>query len=480
MKDNLKSKVIIGVIWRTIEQFGVQIVNFGVAIILARLLGPEAFGTIALLTIFIALSEVIANAGFGQALIQKKDADDLDFNSVFYFSCAVGVLLYVILFCAAPLVAKFYDIPLLKILLRVLAIRVVLDMIGSIQNSYLSRNMLFKKSFFIAFPSTVLSGVVGIWLAYSNFGVWSLVWSSLSGCFLNLILRWYIIGWRPSLAFSFDRLRVLWGFGSKILVSGFLDTFFTQLYSIIIGKVYTPKDLAFYAKGDNMPRIGMNCIQGAISSVVFPAFSQIQNDKSKLKEAMHKTMRVASIIVFPMMVGLAIMSKPIILLLLGDEWIAVVPFMQMACVIYAFWPIHVISLQAIQAVGRSDIFLKLEIYKKGLALFVLLITFRSGVFMIALGRLLTTPLSVFINIYPNIKLIGYSFKNLFIDLHKSIIISVLFLIIGVLTTYFNLHTMVLLAVQIFAFIVVYFISIYFLSPDLLIYIKQCFAKKDNK
>ena len=480
MRDNLKLKVITGVIWRTIEQFGVQTVNFGVAIILARLLGPEAFGTIALLTIFIALSEVIANAGFGQALIQKKDADDLDFNSVFYFSCAVGVLLYVILFCAAPLVAKFYDMPLLKILLRVLAIRVVLDMIGSIQNSYLSRNMLFKKSFFIAFPSVVLSGVVGILMAYWGYGVWALVWSSLSGCLSNLILRWFIIGWRPSLIFSYERLRVLWGFGSKILVSGFLDTFFTQLYSIIIGKVYTPKDLAFYAKGDNMPRIGMNCIQGAISSVVFPAFSQIQNDKSKLKEAMHKTMRVASIIVFPMMVGLAIMSKPIILLLLGDEWIAVVPFMQTACVIYAFWPIHVISLQAIQAVGRSDIFLKLEIYKKGLALFVLLITFRSGVFMIALGRLLTTPLSVFINIYPNIKLIGYSFKNLFVDLHKSIIISVVFLISGVLTTYFNLPSMVLLVVQICVFSVVYFISIYFLSPDLLIYIKQCLAKKDNK
>lgn len=477
MSADLKSKVIIGVIWRTTEQFGVQIVNFGVAIILARLLGPEAFGTIALLTIFIALSEVIANAGFGQALIQKKDADDLDFNSVFYFSCAVGVLLYLILFFVAPLVAKFYDIPLLKILLRVLSIRVVLDMIGSIQNSYLSRNMLFKKSFFIAFPSTVLAGVVGILMAYLGYGVWALVWSSLSGCLSNLILRWFVIGWRPSLAFSYERLHLLWGFGSKILASNFLDTFFHQLYNIIIGKVYTPKDLAFYAKGDNMPKIGMTCIQGAISSVIFPAFSKIQNDIDKLKEAMHKTMRVASIIVFPMMFGLAMMSKPIILLLLGDEWAQVIPFMQISCVIYAFWPIHAISLQAIQAMGHSNIFLRLEIYKKTLLLLVLFGTFQHSVLMIALGRLIITPLTVVINIRPNIKLIGYSFKDLFCDLYKSIIVSIVFIIVGGVLLILDIPIIYLLIIQILAFTICYLLLLYLLCPNLFMYFKSNLMNK---
>lgn len=429
MDGNLKQKVISGVFWRIFEQFGVQIVNFIVAIVLARLLGPDAFGTIALLTIFIALSEVIANAGFGQALIQKKDADDLDFNSVFYFSCVIGICLYFVLFFIAPHVAVFYNLPILKILLRVLALRVIVDMIASVQNSYLSRNMFFKKSFIIAFPSIVFSAIVGICLAIFDFGVWALVWSTLAGCLLNLVLKWFIIGWRPSLQFSFLRLRLLWGFGSKILISNFLDTFFTQLYSIVIGKVYTKEDLAFYNRGDHIPKIGMTCIQGAISSVIFPAFSKIQNDTEKLKEAMHKTMQIASSVIFPLMFALAMMSKPIILLLLGEEWELAVPFMQMACVIYAFWPIHVICLQTIQATGRGDIFLKLEILKKILLLFVLLFTYKYGVYIIALGRLLVSSISVLINVYPNKKLIKYSFMDLINDLKESIIISICTIIV---------------------------------------------------
>ena len=463
MDGNLKQKVISGVIWRSVEQFGIQIVNFIVAIVLARLLGPDAFGTIALLTIFIALSEVIANAGFGQALIQKKNADDLDFNSVFYFSCVIGICLYFVLFFIAPHVAVFYNLPILKILLRVLALRVIVDMIASVQNSYLSRNMLFKKSFIIAFPSIVFSAIVGICLAIFDFGVWALVWSTLAGCLLNLVLKWLIIGWRPSLQFSFLRLRMLWGFGSKILISNFLDTFFSQLYSIVIGKVYTKEDLAFYNRGDHIPKIGMTCIQGAISSVIFPAFSKIQNDTEKLKEAMHKTMRIASMVVSPIMIGLAMMSRPIILVLLGEKWEFAVPFMQIACFIYVFWPMYAISLQSIQALGRSDIFLKLEIYKKIILLIVLVCTCKYGVIIIALGRLITSPLSMIINVYPNKKLIGYSFKNLFCDLKAGFILSLLVVVFTLPILFLPIPDIYILLIQSVLFLFAIAIALKFLK-----------------
>ena len=406
--SSLRQKVIQGIIWRMLEQFGAQLITFVVSIVLARILGPEEFGTVALLTIFISLSQCLVNSGFGVALIQKKDADDLDFNSVFYFSLAISVVLYGVLWLGAPIIATFYGKPILTVVLRVAAMKLFLDGINGVQNAVLAREMLFKLSFRITLSGTIASGIVGIWMAYAGYGLWALVWSSLISGFVAMGIRWFLIGWRPGLEFSWQRLKGLFHFGSKMLASGLLDTFFNQIYGLLIGKLYSPSDLAYFNRGENLPQMVMNSIQGSIGSVVFPALSKMQDDPGKIKMAMRKVLQMSSFFVFPMMFGLAAVAKPIVLLLLTEKWLPAVPYMQLACISYAFWPMHVANLQAVQALGRSDIFLKLEIIKKIAIVLVLAATFRDGVLAMAIGRMALAPFSVWVNSLPNKRLVGYS------------------------------------------------------------------------
>lgn len=422
--STLKQKVIHGVFWRMLEQFGMQAITFAVSIVLARVLGPEEFGTVALLTIFLSLSQCLVNSGFGSALIQKKNSDDLDYNSVFYLSIGISLALYLILWFCAPMISSFYGRPVLVAVLRVSALKLLFDAINGVQNSVLSREMLFNLSFRITLSGTVVSGIVGISMAYSGFGIWALVWSTLSGGLVATTVRWFLIGWRPSLRFSWQRLGELFKFGSRIFGSGLLDTFFTQIYGLLIGKWYSTADLAYFNRGERLPQMAMNSIQGSIGSVVFPVLSQMQHDKVKMKSAMRKVMQTSSFIVFPMMFGLAAVAKPVVLLLLTEKWLPAVPFMQLACISYAFWPMHVANLQSIQALGRSDIFLKLEIVKKVALILILLVTFRHGVLAIAIGRVLLAPFSVWINSLPNQRLVDYSQWEQLHDLAPEFLLSV--------------------------------------------------------
>ncbi|MGI5867982.1 MAG: lipopolysaccharide biosynthesis protein [Kiritimatiellia bacterium] len=405
---SLRKQVVAGVFWRFSEQFVAQLITFGVSVVLARLLEPSEFGTVALLTIFLVLSQCLVNSGFGSALIQKKDADDLDFNSVFYLSLAISVLMYVCLWLGAPWIALFYGQPVLVPVLRVAAIRLIFDGLSGVQNAVLARRMLFKRSFWITLSGTLVGGVTGIWMAYSGFGIWALVWSSLASGFVSTAVRWFLIGWRPGFRFSWQRLASLFKFGSRILGSSLLDTFFTQIYGLIIGKWYSPSDLAYFNRGEHLPQMAMNSVQGSIGSVVFPALSKMQDDRNRLKSSMRKVMQSSSFIVFPMMFGLAAVAEPLVVLLFSDKWLPAVPYMQLACIGYAFWPIHVANLQAIQAVGRSDIFLKLEVVKKIMMLSMLLLTFRHGVLAIAIGRAAVAPFALWVNSLPNRQLISYS------------------------------------------------------------------------
>lgn len=305
---NLKNQVFRGVLWRFAEQFGTQIISFAVSVILACILGPEEFGTVALLTIFLALSSCLVNSGFGTALIQKKDADDLDFNSVFYLSLALSALLFGALWFSAPVIAGFYGKPVLISVLRVSAIKLIFDGLNGVQNAVLARQMLFNRSFWITLSGTFVGGVMGIWMAYSGFCIWSLVWSSLAGGFVSTAVRWFLIRWRPAFQFSWQRLKGLFAFGSRMLGVSLLDTFFTQIYGLLIGKWYSDSDLAYFNRGEHLPQVVMNSIQGSIGSVVFPALSKMQDDKAKLKSAMRKVMKTSSFIVFPMMFGLAALA----------------------------------------------------------------------------------------------------------------------------------------------------------------------------
>lgn len=420
----LKQKVIHGLLWRSMERFGSQAVSFLVSIVLARLLAPEEFGVFAILAIFLAVAGVFVDSGFGSALIQKKDADDLDFNSIFYLNIGASLLVYLLLFSVAPLIASFYGKPILAPVLRWSALMLVFNGINGIQNAVLAREMKFDLSFYVNLSGIVSSGVVGVAMAYAGYGVWALVVSQLGGAFVSTVARWFLIGWRPALQFSVERVRALFLFGSRIMATGLIDVFFNQVYGLIIGKWYSPADLAYYNRGDSIPCLAMGSVQGVVGGVVFPLFSKIQDDKAQMKAVMRRMMRMSSFFVFPALFGLAAVAKPLVELIFTEKWLPCVPFLQVACLYYAFWPLHVANLQIVQACGRSDILLRIELIKKVLLVALIAATFKYGVLALAIGRCVHGVISIVINVLPSRKLIDYSLREQLGDLLPSFLLAV--------------------------------------------------------
>lgn len=424
---SLKSSVITSLIWKFLERIGTHGVQFVVAIVLARLLAPSDFGLIALVTVFIALANVFVQSGLNTALIQKKDADNIDFSTVFYASLAVAALLYGLLFVFAPLLAVFYNgqtklIPVI----RVLGIILLLGAVNSVQEAYVARNMMFKKLFYRSVGAIIPSGIFGITLAYLDFGIWSLVGQQLMNSCLMCVIMWFTVKWRPQLVFSFVRFRGLFSFGWKLLCSALLDSFYRNIRDLVIGKLFSPADLGFYNRGDQFPKIIIANINASIQSVLLPSLSTVQDDKSRLKSLARRSIKTSSFFILPMMAGLAAVAKPLTLILLGEKWLPAVPFIQICCVSYAFWPIHTTNLSAINAVGRSDVFLKLEIIKKAYGLAVLALAiwlFRSPI-GIAASAAITAPLGSFVNAYPNKKILGYGFVEQMKDFLPSFVLSV--------------------------------------------------------
>lgn len=452
---SLKKQVVVGVIWRMLEQFGSQLIAFAVSVVLSRILEPAEFGTVALLAIFVTLSGCLVQSGFGNALIQKKDADDLDFNSVFYFSLALSVVIYCVLWLCAPIIASFYNKPILVMVLRITAVKLIFDAVSGVQNAILNRKMFFNRSFWITLSGAISSGPIGIYMAYHGFGLWSLVWSSVIASFVGMVVRWFLIGWRPGLRFSWGRLSGLFGFGSKMLFSGLLETFFTQIYGLLIGKWYSTTELAFFNRGEHLPMLSMNCIQGSIGSVIFPALSKLQDRKDQLRSAMRQITRLSSFIVFPLMFGLAAVSEPLIRLLFTDKWLPAVPYMRLACVSYAFWPLHVANLQVIQALGRGDIYLKLEIIKKTLQIVTLACSFKYGVLAIAFMKMILSPVALYINSFPNKKLIFCSQKEQLRDIFSSFFLSIAMSASVFTFSFFIENLTLLLAMQIIFGVAIY-------------------------
>lgn len=417
MSGELKSRVVKGTFWAFLERISAQLVTFGVGIILARLLSPTDYGTVALLGVFTAIAGVLADSGFGGALIQKKDATELDYNSVFYLSLALTSLMYVILFSIAPWVSRFYNIPELCPILRVVSISLLFNSINSIQGAELARKMLFHLSFRISMITTITSAVCGITLAFLGFGVWALVWTGLVTSIVGTISRWFIIAWRPKLMFSFAALKPLFKYGWKITCSALLDTGFNNLYGLIIGKYYSRADLSFVNKGRALPQLLMDNVNGTLGCVAFPALAKLQDDRLKLRESMRRMMAVSTFFVFPLMTLCAVAAKNTILFLYGEKWAFAAPYAMITCFTFALWPFHTINLQGIQAIGRSDVFLKLEIIKKTIALTVLISCLSQSVLLWCLiGAFVTSPLAVIINAWPNRKLLDYSLKMQLLDI----------------------------------------------------------------
>ncbi|WP_288222139.1 lipopolysaccharide biosynthesis protein [uncultured Clostridium sp.] len=423
--NNFKSTVIKSLIWKVMERTGVQGIQFIIQIVLARILSPNDYGIISLITIFIALANVFIQSGFNTALIQKKNVKEEDFSSVFYLSLTIAIIIYIILFLSAESIAKFYGIAELKSVLRVLSITLFFGAFNSIQNAVISRKMQFRKLFISSTFSILISGIIGIILAYSGWGVWSLVIQQIVNQVSITIILWFTLKWRPTLTFSVKRLGKLFSYGWKLLISSLIDTLYMNLRSLVVGKVYTSQMLAYYNRGEQFPQLIVSNINGSIQAVMLPTLSSEQDDKKRVKELVRRSIVTSSFLLFPIMIGLAVVAEPLIKILLTDKWLSCVPFMQVFCLTYMLWPIHTANLQAINALGRSDIFLKMEILKKIVGIFILVISMFYGVYAIALGGLISGIISSIINAYPNSKLLEYSYKEQIKDIIPSLTLSII-------------------------------------------------------
>jgi teichuronic acid exporter len=452
---NIKRKVINGLIWKLMERGGVQGIQFIVQIILARILSPEDYGLISLITIFIVVSNVFIQSGFNTALIQRKDVNEDDFSSVLYISLVLAIILYITLFFLSPFISDFYQIEELKHVLRVLSIILFFGAFNSIQNAIIARTMQFKKLFIVSVFSILISGIVGITLAYLGFGVWALVAQQIVNQVSTTIILWFTLKWRPKLTFSLSKVGNLFSYGWKILVSYLMNTLYLNLISLIVGKIYTSQMLAFYNRGEQFPQLIVNNINGSIQSVMLPTLSAEQENKKRVKELVRRSLITSSFLIFPLMIGLAVVAEPLVKILLTDKWLPCVPFMQIFCLIYALWPIQTANLQAINALGRSDIFLKIEIIKKVIGFAILSISIFYGIYAIVLGSLLLEIISLFIDSYPNLKLLDYSYKEQIRDIIPSLLLSIIMGGVAYSILYINMSSYLTLIIQVLVGAIVY-------------------------
>ncbi len=420
---NNKAKVVSNLIWRFFERCGAQLVSFAVTVVLARILDPAEYGPIAKVAVFTSILLVFVDSGMANALIQKKDPDDLDFSSVFWFNLSFGVVLYALLFLFAPLIARMYHNPGLTPILRVLGLTLVVAGVKNVQQAYVSKTLQFKRFFFATLGGTLFSAALGIAMALLGFGVWALVAQQLSNVTVNTVILWFTVGWRPKKLFSLERLRGLLSYGWKLLGAQLLDTVYLKIYPLVIGLRYTDEDLAFFDRGNHLPNLVVENINYSIDSVLLPVLSDQQDRKDALREMTRRAIRTSSYVMMPLMAGLAVCAEPLIRLLLTEKWLPCVPFMQVFCIYYAFFPLHTANLNAIKAVGRSDVFLWLEVIKKVLETLVLLLTVRIGVFAMALGQLFCGVCSLLINAWPNRKLLAYPYRQQLKDVLPVIVLS---------------------------------------------------------
>lgn len=420
-----KQIVASNLIWRFLERCGAQGVALIVQIVLARLLAPEVYGTIALVTVFTSIMQVFVDSGMATALIQKKDADNLDFSTVFYFNVFTCVVLYIIMFASAPFIASFYNDASLVPVIRVLSLTLVISGVKNVQQAYVSRTMQFKRFFFATLGGTLGAAVLGIVMAYCGFGIWALVAQQIFNATVDTLILWITVKWRPELRFSFQRLRGLFGYGWKLLVSSLINQVDTEIRQLIIGKMYTSTDLAQYNRGQQFPNLIVTNVNTSIDSVLLPTMSQAQDNPKQVKAMTRRAIKTSTYVIAPLMMGLAFVGTPLVRLVLTEKWLPCVPYMAIFCITFMFYPIHTANLNAIKAMGRSDLFLKLEITKKIVGIVVLVSTMWFGVMTMAYSLLFTSVISQIINTWPNKKLLNYGYLEQLKDILPGICLAVI-------------------------------------------------------
>ena len=425
--------------WSSIDRFTTQGISFVFSMLIARMLLPSDYGVIGMLAVFMAVANCFVDSGFGAALVRKNDRTETDFCTVFYFNIVVACICYALLFLASPYIARFYNLPLLESVTKVWGLNLIISSFAGIQNAQLTIAIDFKSRAKISVITTLFTGVVGLWLAYRGYGVWALVFQTLSSNILRTILLWAIVRWMPKLIFSWKSFKELFSFGSKLLASSLLDTVFNNIYPIVIGKFFSASSLGVYSRADSLAQFPSSNITGVLQSVTFPVLSTIQDDEARLSNAYTRFLRLSAFVVFPLMVGLAAVSDPFIRLVLTDKWEATIPFLQIICFSLMWYPIHAINLNLLQVKGRSDYFLKLEVIKKILGVAILCVTIPLGLTAMCYGRVFSSVVCLGINTYYTKKIIGYGFTQQMRDLmpiliHTLLMGAIVFAVVHLLPT----------------------------------------------
>ena len=395
--------------WNAVQHLGRQGIRFVISIILARMLLPEHYGVIGVLLVFIAISRTVADSGFGQALIQKKNATYIDECSVFYTNIFLSILMYLALCLSAPWISRFYDMPQLNTLTKVLGLQLVIQSFSLIHSTLLTKRIDFKTQAIITLVSVTVSGTIGIIMAYNDFGIWSLVAQTLSSSILNTMGLWVRFDWRPSFLYSFQSIRSLFGFGSKVLASSVLDTFFRNIYTVVIGKLFLPADLGLYARGNSLVQLPTQNLAVIVRRVSFPIFSSINDDRSRIKRGMQKILIILFFVNCPIVTGLAITADTFVYVLLTEKWAQCIPYIRLLSFSALLYPLHVINVNALLSIGRSDLFLKLEIIKKMLTIAAIAITYQWGIEAMILGQIVQSFFAYIINAYYTKEFFGYSY-----------------------------------------------------------------------
>jgi O-antigen/teichoic acid export membrane protein len=425
MADSLKSNTLRALTWSFIEYLGVQGIRFIVGIVLARLLFPEQFGLIGMLTLFMALAQSFIDSGFGTALIQKQEVTRTDVCSIFYFNIMVGLAAAGTLCLVAPWIAAFYNQPILTPLTRVLSLTIVINSFGAIQDNLLTKEINFKTLTKASLIASILSGIIGITLAAKGFGVWSLVIQQITSSLFWTALLWHLNPWRPALIFSFKSLKAMFGYGSRLLVSGLLGQIFSNIYLLVIGKLFSPAYLGFFTRGKSLAEIPAEMLGSITGRVTFPVFSSIQHDPARVKRGMKQALTTLVLVNFPMMVGLAVIARPLVLVLLTEKWGASIPYMQLLCLEGLLFPLNLINLNLLQALGRADLFLRLGIIRKILVVVNIAVTWRWGLLAMIYGMIVTSVISYFLNSYYTGVLIKYPIREQLRDLLPYLMVAVL-------------------------------------------------------
>ena len=423
MQGSLKGKTIHGVIWSLIDNVSSSGVIFFVGIILARLLTPEEYGVMAMVSIFIAISNSIIDSGFSSALIRKVKVKPIEYNTVFYFNLLISLLLYICLFFISPFIALFFREPILCEVMRVIGLILIINALSIIPYTIFVREINFKTQTIISLIASVGSGVIGVWMAFSGQGVWSLVGQQLGRQCLNTLFLWFFCHWKPTVSFSMTAFKEMFGFGSKLLLSGLLDTIYKDIYYIVIGRCFSSSILGQYTRAKQFSMVFSTNLTTVVQRVSFPVLSSIQDDSIRLREAYRKVIKSTMLVSFACVLGLAAIAKPLLILLISDKWLPAVYFLQIVCFSNMLYPLHAINLNILKVKGRSDVFLKLEVIKKVLAIFPILVGVYLGIEMMLWGSVIISVISYFLNAYYSASLINYSVYEQLKDIFPSFIVS---------------------------------------------------------